>query len=31
MSPYVTELGVGYAYVKGTSAGGYYTVNFASP
>jgi uncharacterized protein YkwD len=28
---YVTELGVGYAYVQGTSAGGYYTVNFASP
>ncbi len=31
LNPYVTELGVGYAYVKGTSAGGYYTVNFASP
>ena len=31
LNPYVTELGVGYAYVRGTSAGGYYTVNFASP
>ncbi len=31
LNPYVTELGVGYAYVAGTSAGGYYTVNFASP
>ena len=31
LNPYVTELGVGYAYVKGTSAGGYYTINFASP
>lgn len=31
LNPYVTELGVGYAYVSGTSAGGYYTVNFASP
>jgi uncharacterized protein YkwD len=31
LNPYVTELGVGYAYVKDTSAGGYYTVNFASP
>lgn len=27
----VTEMGVGYAYVPGTSAGGYYTVDFASP
>jgi uncharacterized protein YkwD len=27
----VTEIGVGYAYVPGTSAGGYYTVDFASP
>ena len=31
LNPYVTELGVGYAYVAGTSAGGYYTVDFASP
>jgi uncharacterized protein YkwD len=31
LNPYVTEMGVGYAYVPGTSAGGYYTVNFASP
>jgi uncharacterized protein YkwD len=31
LNPYVTEMGVGYAYVQGTSAGGYYTVNFASP
>jgi uncharacterized protein YkwD len=31
LNPYVTELGVGYAWVQGTSAGGYYTVNFASP
>lgn len=31
LSPYVTEMGVGYAYVAGTSSGGYYTVNFASP
>ena len=27
----VTEMGVGFAYVPGTSAGGYYTVDFASP
>jgi uncharacterized protein YkwD len=27
----VTEMGVGYAYVPGTSSGGYYTVDFASP
>ena len=27
----VTEMGVGYAYVPGTAAGGYYTVVFASP
>ncbi|HEX6034211.1 MAG TPA: NBR1-Ig-like domain-containing protein, partial [Anaerolineales bacterium] len=27
LNPYVTEMGVGYAYVQGTSAGGYYTVN----
>lgn len=31
LNPYVTELGVGYAWVQGTSAGGYYTVDFASP
>src|SRR5215211_1459410 len=31
LSPYVTEIGVGYAYVQGTSSGGYYTVDFASP
>jgi len=31
LNPYVTEFGVGYAYVSGTSAGGYYTVSFASP
>jgi uncharacterized protein YkwD len=31
LNPNVTELGVGYAYVQGTSAGGYYTVDFASP
>ena len=31
LNPYVTEMGIGYAYVQGTSAGGYYTVNFASP
>ena len=31
LNSYVTEIGVGYAYVQGTSAGGYYTVNFASP
>ena len=31
LNPNVTEIGVGYAYVQGTSAGGYYTVDFASP
>jgi uncharacterized protein YkwD len=31
LSPYVTEMGVGYAYVAGTSHGGYYTVDFATP
>lgn len=31
LNPYVSELGVGYAYVQGTSAGGYYTVDFAAP
>ena len=31
LNPYVTEMGIGYAYVQGTSAGGYYTVDFASP
>jgi uncharacterized protein YkwD len=31
LNPTVFEMGVGYAYVKGTSAGGYYTVDFASP
>jgi uncharacterized protein YkwD len=31
LNPNVTEMGVGYAYVQGTSAGGYYTVDFASP
>jgi len=31
LNPNVTELGVGYAYMQGTSAGGYYTVDFASP
>lgn len=31
LNPNVIEMGVGYAYVQGTSAGGYYTVNFASP
>ena len=31
LNPNVTELGVGYAYAAGTSSGGYYTVNFASP
>src|SRR5687767_4749286 len=31
LNPYVTELGIGYAWLQGTSAGGYYTVNFASP
>jgi len=31
LNPNVTEMGVGYAYVPDTSAGGYYTVNFASP
>ena len=31
LNPYVIDMGVGYAYVAGTSAGGYYTVDFASP
>jgi uncharacterized protein YkwD len=31
LNPYVTEMGAGYAWVQGTSAGGYYTVTFASP
>ncbi len=31
LNPSVVELGVGYAYIQGTSAGGYYTVVFASP
>jgi uncharacterized protein YkwD len=31
LNPYVIDMGVGYAYVPGTAAGGYYTVNFASP
>ena len=31
LNPSVTDMGVGYAYVPGTSAGGYYTVDFASP
>ena len=31
LNPNVTDMGVGYAYVQGTSPGGYYTVNFASP
>jgi uncharacterized protein YkwD len=31
LNPYVTEMGIGYAWVQGTSAQGYYTVNFASP
>lgn len=31
LNPYVTDMGVGYAWVQGTSAQGYYTVNFASP
>jgi uncharacterized protein YkwD len=31
LNPNVTEMGVGYAYVPDTSAGGYYTVDFASP
>jgi len=31
LNPNVVEMGVGYAYVAGTSAGGYYTVDFASP
>jgi len=31
LNTYVTEMGVGYAYVQGTAAGGYYTVDFASP
>lgn len=31
LNPNVTEMGVGYAYVAGTSLGGYYTVDFATP
>jgi uncharacterized protein YkwD len=31
LNPNVTDMGVGYAYVRDTSAGGYYTVDFASP
>lgn len=31
LNPYVTEMGVGYAYKADTSSGGYYTVDFASP
>jgi uncharacterized protein YkwD len=31
LNPNVTDMGVGYAYVPDTSAGGYYTVDFASP
>ncbi|HSB01077.1 MAG TPA: NBR1-Ig-like domain-containing protein [Anaerolineales bacterium] len=31
LRPNVTEMGVGYAYVADTAAGGYYTVDFASP
>ena len=31
LNPYVTEMGVGYAYNPDTARGGYYTVNFASP
>jgi len=31
LSPNVTEMGVGYAYVADAAYGGYYTVNFASP
>jgi uncharacterized protein YkwD len=31
LNPSVTDMGVGYAFVAGTSHQGYYTVNFASP
>jgi uncharacterized protein YkwD len=31
LSAYVTEMGVGYAYIADTAYGGYYTVDFASP
>ena len=31
LNPNVTEIGVGYAYVADSSAGSYYTVDFASP
>jgi uncharacterized protein YkwD len=31
LNAYVTDMGIGYAYVQGTAAGGYYTVDFASP
>ena len=31
LNPYVTEMGVGYAYVADAAYGGYYTVDFASP
>lgn len=31
LNPYVTDMGVGYAYVTGSAYGGYYTVDFAGP
>jgi uncharacterized protein YkwD len=31
LNPYVTEIGIGYAYAASASYGGYYTVDFASP
>lgn len=31
LSPYVTEMGIGYAYNADTAYGSYYTVDFASP
>ena len=31
LNPYVTDMGVGYAYKADTASGGYYTVDFASP
>jgi uncharacterized protein YkwD len=31
LNPYVTEMGIGYAYAASASYGGYYTVDFASP
>jgi uncharacterized protein YkwD len=31
LSPYVTEMGIGYAYNPDTAHGSYYTVDFASP